>query len=190
MEVHPVKPLLSSFLENLETVPKELIEALLHVSCDEDEKNVIHAITPAFVNQFKELSNFISEQACKCSKQSAANVEQFLKISSAKMLLEDLKIALPSIGSIVGKLGIDGIIKEIKKVIKEILKLFGVSLPDWIDTLVNLIDEIIATIFGVTSAKLRITLSQIEQHYLAELTQLAKLQKATRALSTSEEDED
>ncbi|MET3536762.1 hypothetical protein [Chryseobacterium limigenitum] len=182
--------LLQEFLRKIESLPVEITENLLKYSNDEDEKNIINTFAPTLKNQFKELSLFINEQSMKGTRQGNSDVEQFLKIASPNQMMSNMKIALPSIGSIVGKLGIDGIVKEIKKIIKEILGLFGINLPKWIDGLLTLIDEILNIIFGGGSAKMRIAMSQIEQHYLAELTQLAKLKKATKELSNDEENDE
>lgn len=182
--------ILTLFLKKIENLPIEITDNLLKYSNDEDEKNIINTYAPTLKNQFKELSFFINEQSLKASSQGNADVEQFLKIASPNQMMSNLKIALPSIGSVVGKLGIDGIVKEIKKIIKEILGLFGINLPKWIDGLLTLIDEILNMLFGGGSAKMRIAMSQIEQNYLAELTQLAKLKKATKDLSNDEDNDD
>lgn len=182
--------LLSDFLKKLENLPADITDNLVKVSSDEDEKNIINTFAPVFKTQFKELSFFIGEQSQKASKQASADVEQFLKIASPVQMMSNLRIALPSIGSIVGKLGIDGIIKEVKKIIKELLGLFGITLPKWIDGLLTLIDEILNIIFGGGSTKFRIALSQLEQHHLAEQTQLAKLKRATKDLFGDEDEDD
>lgn len=189
-KIQSPESLLGDFLKKLETLPADITDNLLKVSSDEDEKNIINTFAPVFKTQFKELSVFIGEQSLKASRQASADVEQFLKIASPVQMMGNMRIALPSIGSIVGKLGIDGIIKEIKKIIKELLGLFGITLPKWIDGLLTLIDEILNIIFGGGSTKFRIALSQLEQHHLAEQTQLAKLKKATKDLSGDEEEDE
>ena len=181
--------LLSDFLKKLEGLPVEITDNLLKNSSDKDEKNVIDTFAPVFKTQFRELAIFIGQQSLKASSQASEDVEQFLKIASPVQMMDKMKISMPSIGSIVGKLGIDGIIKEIKKIIKELLGLFGITLPKWIDGILTLIDEILNILFGGGSTKLRIAFSQLEQHHLAEQTQLAKLKKATRDLN-GDEDED
>ncbi|QTD38726.1 hypothetical protein JL193_05515 [Polaribacter batillariae] len=184
------KGLLSEFLTNMEKIPNQITDSLIKFSDDEDEKNVINTYSSALNNQFKELSNYIEEQRQKTTKQAQLDTEQYLKIASPNLMINNMKLSLPSIGSIVGKLGIDGIVKEIKKIVKEILNIFGIKLPKWIDGLLLLIDEIIGILFGGGSPKLRVAFSQIEQAYLGELTQLARLQKATNNLSNDEDDMD
>jgi hypothetical protein len=182
--------LLQEFLRTIEQIPSDIVTELLKVTSDEDEKNIINAFAPTLNNQFKEVSLYLNELSAKATKQKLSEVEKFLKISSSVSLAKNLKIALPSIGSIVGKLGIDGIIKEIKKIIMAIFDILGIKLPKWVITLINLIDEIIADLFGGGSIKLKSALSQAEQNYLAELTQLAKLEKARNYKIEEEEEED
>jgi hypothetical protein len=180
---------LSEFLQKLEGIPVLITESLIKAANDEDEKSAIIAYTPVLVNQFKELSLYIDEQSKKASKQSLSDVEKFLKISSANLLVDSLKAVLPSINSLVGRLSINSIIIEIKKIIREILPLFNIVLPPWIEGLLLIIDEIFQSLFGGASPKNRTIFSQMEQNFFAELTQLAKLKKAQRGLSLKEDDE-
>jgi hypothetical protein len=184
------KSLLNDFFTKIEKIPIDISEALLNSSSDEDEKLIIKSLVPVLTNQFAELTGFMREKTAKAPMEGVAQAEQFMKISSGSMLADNLKLSLPSIGSIVGKLGIDGIIKEIKKILKEIIRLFGINLPNWVDAILTLIDEIFNILFGGGSAKNKIMFSQIEERHLAELTQLAKLQKATKNISIQDEDDE
>jgi len=182
--------LLSEFLQSIEKIPTQIIDALLRVTEDEDERNVINSFAPAFTNQFNELSLFASEKSRVATKQGLFQAEEFLKISSGNMLTENLKIALPSIGSIIGKMGIAGIIQEIKKILKKLLELFSIKLPPWLDALIVLIDEILNHLLGGESIKLRNTLHQMEVNFQTELTQLAKLEKAGFSKFQNDDDDE
>ena len=57
------------------------------------------------------------------------------------------------------------------------------------DGLLNLIDGIVAAILLAGSAKKATTLSIQEQNYLAELTQLTKLQQANQFRSQNDDDD-
>lgn len=183
------QPLLNEFLQRFEKIPTQIVDSLLKVTEDEDEKNVINSFAPTFKNQFQELSRFVSEKTGVATRQGIAEAETFLRVSSGTALADNLGLALPSIGSIVGKLGIAGMVQEIKKIIKKLLELFGIRLPPWIDGIVNLIDEILNHLLGGESTKTRNALSQMEQNYLAELTQLAKLERASQFKFQTEEEE-
>lgn len=191
METKDREPsLLREFLQSIEEVPKQIVEAILKVSENEDEKNVINAFAPALINQFRELSAVATERAGIVSRQKLNETEEFLRISSGNMLADNLKIALPSIGSVIGKMGIAGIVMEIKKIIEKIFVILGIKLSGKVWDIINLIDEIIHDLFGGESIKLRNALSQMKQNYLAELTQLAKLEKASRFKFQEDDDDD
>ncbi len=188
-DVKPTKTLLQEFLESIEQIPGDLVAAALKSSENEDEKAIINAFAPTLVNQFRELSTYITEISYSASKQTLVEVERLLKMTSGVSLVKSLKVALPSIGSIIGKLGIAGIIKEIKKIIYFILQTFFPNLPKWVWELILLIDQIINDILGGGIIKIKNALSEAEINYLAELKGLVQLQIATRDLGDTQDDE-
>lgn len=183
------KSLLQEFSELLEQIPNDFLKAALKNSEDEDHKAIINSFAPTLTNQFKELSLHLNEISSIAPKQKLVEAEKLLKMTSGIPLVQNLKLALPSIGSIIGKLGIAGIIEEIKKIIKFLLKLLHINLPGWVDELLILIDQIIHHIMGGSSIKVMTALSQKEQNYLAELTHFAKLQQATKELDDNQEED-
>ncbi|TVZ22882.1 hypothetical protein JM84_1796 [Dokdonia sp. Hel_I_63] len=181
---------LEQFLSEFETLVSGITEHALKNAEDEDEKAVIQSFAPSLNNQIFELNQFIREGSKKSSKQQEHDVIEVLKISSGVSLAKNAKGMFPSIGSLVGKLGIDRIIKEIKKIIYAILDMIGIKLPKWLDKIINLIDEIIAFILSGGSSKMMTTFSIQEQNYLNELTQLAKLEQAHQFKFQEDEDEE
>lgn len=181
---------LEVFLSEFQELTSKTVEQALKQADDEDEKAVIRAFSPTLINQVSELNNFIRLNAEKSSRQQKSEVEQVLKVTSGVSLAQNAKGLFPSIGSVLGKLGLSRIIKELKKIVRMILETFGIKLPKWIDALLNIIDEIFDAIFGANSAKMATTLSIQEQNYLAELTQLAKLQQANQFKYQDDSDED
>ena len=181
---------LEQFLSEFETLVSGITEHALKNAEDEDEKAVIQSFAPSLNNQIFELNQFIRESAKKSSKQQERDVLEVLKISSGVSLAKNAKGMFPSIGSLVGKLGIDRIIKEIKKIIYAILDMIGIKLPKWLDKIINLIDEIIAFILSGGSSKMMTTFSIQEQNYLNELMQLAKLEQAHQFKFQEDEDEE
>lgn len=182
--------LLTEFLQKFEKIPTEIVDALLKVTEDEDEKNVINSFAPTFKNQFRELSLFVSEKSGMATKQGLVEAETFMRVSSGNTLASNLSFALPSIGSNIGKLGIAGIVQEIKKIIMAILDLIGIKLPKWIHGLINLIDEILNKLLGRESINMRNALSQMERNFLDELTGVAKLEKASLFKHQMDEEEE
>ena len=65
----------------------------------------------------------------------------------------------------------------IKKVIRWVIELIFGSLPEWLDKLLEIIDEILNEIFGAESPRLANALSMKEQNYLSELAKFAVLNR-------------
>lgn len=181
---------LNVFLTNFLDLTKKTTEHALKFADDKDEQSVIKAFTPTLINEINELNNYIKEAFGKSSLQQKAEVEEVIKISSGITLSENAKSIFPSLGSIIGKLGLSRIVKEIKKIIRMILDALGINLPPWLDAILNIIDEIFDAIFGAGSSKIATILSIQEQNYLAELTQLAKLQEANQFKYRDDYDEE
>lgn len=184
------KTQLQEFAELIEQIPHDFLKEALKSSEDEDHKSIINAYAPSLTNQFKEISLHLNELATNAPRQRLMEAEKFLRMSSGVPLVQNLKLSLPSMSSILGKLGIKGIIQEIKKIIKFLLEIFNINLPLWVDKLLLLINQIIDHILGGSSIKTMTALSQKEQNYLSELTHFAKLQKATKDSGSDEDRED
>lgn len=178
--------LLDEFLKELINIPILLTEALLKNSNDEDEKNIIIALTPTLKTQFQELSNSIQDLASKSSKQGVAEMNQILKSSAAMEVIKSFKMALPSIGSLFGKFGIQEIVFAIKKIIRA---LFGDKIPKWLDTILIVIDEIFNSLKAGDSLKIKNMLSMAEQNFLKEITLVEKLNKVRFSNSVDEEED-
>ena len=89
----------------------------------------------------------------------------------------------------VAKIGLVGIIREIKKIITMLLDAFGIKIPKWLAAVFTLIDEL-ANLFSSTgSPGLASTLSRMEQDYLAELTHLSRLQRENELRSEFDSEE-
>ncbi len=182
-------PILAEFVKLLEKIPSDITNALIKQSDDEDEKNIIKSFVPILDSQFKEVSSYILMKSSKSSLQNRAEVETFLRISSGVNVAKNLKLALPSIGSLIGKLGIVEIVQTIKKIICKIIEIFG-NKPGWLEALFLIIDEIINTLFGKDSIKVKNILSQAEQNFLSERRHLKLLEKAGDDNKGSDDDED
>jgi len=172
------KSILSEFLSKLEKAPAEIIDTLLLVSDDEDEKKFIQALAPVFIGQIKEVSSFISEKTNTASSQNLLEVESFLRISGAIQLVDSIKTMLPGCRASIGRFGISDIFHEIKKIINWLLENLIKNPPTWLKPLLVIIDEIINDLLGGKSIKTRAALAEMERNYLSELILLEKLQKA------------
>jgi|GEM_PF-5320101 len=180
---------LDSFLKEFHQLTIRITEESHKRADDEDEKAVIKAFSPTLIDQVNGLNGYIREQVRKGSKQQIAETDRVLSLTSGVSLAKNASGVLPSVGSVLGKLGLSRIVKELKKIFRAIMDVLGVVLPPWFDALLNLIDEILDGILSAGSAKMATTLSIQEQNYLSELTHLSKLQHANR-LRFSDDDDD
>lgn len=180
------KPLLQEFLDHFVQIPADLTAALLKIAIDDDEKNIINAFAPILNNQFQELALHIRESAARSTLQQQQETETFLKVSSAVTVAKNLKLALPGIGSIIGNFGITQIIFTIKKIIR---KLFPKK-PKWLETVLDIIDEIMNNGLAGNSMKMKNMLSQAEQNFLKESRLVVLLEKAQEGKDNSEEEDE
>jgi hypothetical protein len=169
--------LLSEFLRGLVQLPKVMVDGMLNQAESEDEREVIRTLGNTLSNQFSELTVYIRERSGKLSAQQRQESEQVLRLSSAGSLIASGSSLAANLAPQVAKIGLVGIIREIKKIIRMLLEAFGIKIPKWLDILLTLIDELVDLFFSTGSPSLASTLSKMEQDYLAELTQLARLQR-------------
>lgn len=169
--------LLSKFLGDLAQFPKIMVDGMLNQAENEDEKVVIQSLGGTLTSQFSELAGFIRERGGRLSVQQRQESEQVLRLSSAESLIASGSSLAINLAPQVAKIGLVGIVMEIKKIIKMLLEAFGIKIPKWLEVLLLLIDEIVKLLFSTGSPSLASTLSRMEQDYLAELTQLARLQR-------------
>ncbi|MDB5229663.1 MAG: hypothetical protein JWN76_468 [Chitinophagaceae bacterium] len=180
------KTQLEEFLQYFEQIPADLTTALLKAAADEDEKNIINSFAPVLSNQFRELSLQIRDASAKATLQHQQDVEIFLRVSSGVVVAKSLKLALPSIGSLVGNFGITQIIFTIKKIIRRLFP----RRPAWLETVLDIIDEIINSGVAGSSIKMKNMLSQAEQNFLKESRLVVLLEKAHEDKQGSDDDED
>jgi len=178
---------LHEFLEKMETVPTEITKALLKFSKDANEKAIISAFAATLETQFKEMSKFIRYNAQQAPSTAIQDIEQLLNMSGIIQLIDNMNALLGMLDTIAGRLGVDGAVKEMKKVLKAIVGILfqGNPLP-YFDELLTLMDEILNNMLSGESPKLKTLLSHCEVQYLNETTQLAKLRYA----STRQTDDD
>lgn len=88
------------------------------------------------------------------------------------------------------KIAISDIIALIKKIIRALFEILNIRKPRWLEPLLELIDEIVNFLVSIGVLKLAHTLSRRHQDYMAELTQMKRLQRATTSGNHDEEEED
>jgi len=113
-----------------------------------------------------------------------------LRLSAANTLAESGLHIAQNLSSQKAKIGISDIIKLIKKIILKLFDVFKIPTPRWLVPLLDLIDEIVDFLVSIGVLKMAHALSVRHQDYMAELTHMKRLQKATMLGNQAEEDED
>lgn len=181
--------LINQFAENLIAIPGLIIEGALNAMEDEGGKVVIEAYSKSFKNQFLNIANLIKEQQSKVSKETLRGAEELLMVTSGVDLTKEVKAVTANLNSNIAKIGLVGIIQMIKKIIKWLIQHIFKKLPRWINSLIDLIDEILNEFFGIGNPTLANILSQKEQNYSSELAKLAVLDREERYLFENSDDD-
>jgi hypothetical protein len=177
---------LTKFVDLASQVPK----GMLAQSTDADEKELIAAYAKPLNEQVVQLSDYIRQKASTASPQGVEEIGTVLRMMAANTLTESgLRIA-QNLSSPKAKIGISDIIKLIKKIIRRLIEIFHIHMPDWFDPLLDLIDEIIDFLVSIGLIKLASTLSKRHQDYMSELTHMKRLQRASSWRAGEEEDEE
>jgi hypothetical protein len=182
--------LFASFLAEVGRLPGALLEGALRHANSDDERLVVRQLGGTFATQITELSSYISDLRSQAGATQVADANQLLRLSAATPLAASGAALADNLASPVARIGLAGIIEEVKKIIKVLAEIFHIKLPDWFNPLINLIDEIVKKILSAGSPSLARTLSAMEQDYLGELAQLARLQRESRAGSEASEEGD
>jgi len=180
---------LEQFLGGVEKLPALVVEGMIRQTENEDEQAVIKNLGVVLQNQLRELCAYLRERSRALTPQQQQEVTQVLRLSAAVSLATS-GAALARNMSTVARLGLSQIVHEIKKVIYAIFDILGWHMPKWLHKIILLIDEILHDIFGVGDTHLATSLSRMEQDYLAELTQLAKLERESRARLQGDSEDD
>lgn len=182
--------LLNSFLSTFEKLPDHIIKGMLKQAGNEDEIFYIQSLKQTITAQFFELSNNIKELSGKSTSKQLSDAEHFIKMSSGMNLLDSAKSLSSRLASPLNKLGLSSIIHFIKKIFLKLAEIFNWTLPKWVIPLLELIDEIIDFLLSMGIFKLSNAMSRNHQNYLAEMTQMAKLQEAFSSRISQDEEED
>jgi hypothetical protein len=173
------------FLTALEAVPKQITDAMIRQTTDEDHKSAVGAYGDALRRQVHGLSSYMREGWPRLSPQAQAEVSRVVTMSGSSALFSGINSLSKSMNSPTAKISISGIIQELKKLIKLLISLFG-SIPQWLDTLLALIDEILNSLLSVGLPGLASTLSRMHQDFLHEQILLARLNREQAAQDRTE----
>jgi hypothetical protein len=168
---------LSQFLKSLKDFSVSVEKGMVAQSDDEDATNVITAYSDVFKTQITELCAYVQERASKASRQASSEVATIMKLTAGNLLVQRGLSVSQNLASQTAKISVSGIFELIKKILEAILEAFGISLPKWLKKLLELLDEILNFFLSTGQPRLASILSRQHQDYLAELTQLARLER-------------
>jgi hypothetical protein len=181
---------LDAFLKKFADLTSQLSKGMLDQSTDVDEKELIAAYAKPLSEQVIQLTDYIRQAARVSSKQTIEEIGTILRLTAADTLTESgLRIA-QNLSSQKAKIGISDIIKLIKKIILELFEIFKIRKPRWLVPLLDLIDEIVDFLVSIGVLKMAHALSIRHKDYMAEFTQMKRMQRATMLGDQAEEEED
>jgi len=151
--------LLSKFLGEFEQLPKLMLEGMLQQAETEDEKEVLRALGGTLATQFSEVTGYIRERSGRLSAQQQQETEQVLRLTAAGSLVASGSRLAINLAPQVAKIGLVGIVMEIKKIIRMLLEAFGIKLPKWLEFLFLVIDQLMNLFTSTGSPSLATTLS-------------------------------
>jgi hypothetical protein len=165
-------------------------KGILAQSTDADEKELIAAYAKPLDEQVVQLSNYIRQATRGASRQIIEEIGTVLRLSAADALTESGMRVAQNLSSQKAKIAITDIIELIKKIIRALFDIFNIPKPKWLEPLLDLIDEIIKFLVSIGVLRLAHALSKRHQDYMAELTQMKRLQRASMSTNQNEDDED
>lgn len=171
---------LKRFLDAFTALPASIEQGMLDQADNEDEKAFTLAFSTPLKEQVAQLSEFVEVSSRGISRKATADVADVLRISAANTLVRQAHGIAENLSAESARIGICALFEMIKKVIRALLEIFGISLPKWLDKLLELIDEIICWLASGGNLKSHGDLSRVHQDYLADLTQLARLERESQ----------
>lgn len=181
---------LDRFLTKFVDLTSQVSSGILAQSADADEKELIAAYAKPLNEQVVQLSDYIRQVARSSSRQVIEEVGTVLRLTAADALTESGMRVAQNLSSQKARIAITDIIDLIKKIIRALFDIFHIPKPEWLEPLLELIDEIIKFLVSIGVLRLAHTLSKRHQDYMAELTQMKRLQRVSLAGNQNGEDED
>jgi hypothetical protein len=164
-------------LSSLDAAPKQITDAMIRQTTDEDQKNVINACGDALREQVQGLTSHLRDGWSRLGPQGQAEVSRVIGMSGSTALFAGLDALAKNLNSTTAKIATSGFIKELKKLIILLFWLIFHTIPKWLIILLVLIDEILDRQLSVGNPALGNTLSRQHQDYLHEQILMARLNR-------------
>jgi hypothetical protein len=187
---------LSSFLASVDKFTQGIAAQVMAVAGEGEDHLIIQSTGESFVVQTKRLTDYIREAAPVIAPGQRQELNMFLRVQDGDALvnraLDVSKRVLSQDGGPVttGFLSwIDEVMFTLKKIISEIWELiFHTKPPDWLITILQIIDELLNLLktllggkFGLRTSQLADEFSRREVNFLHEMAALAALRAARRS---------
>ncbi len=178
---------LKIFLDSFEQLAIQITNGMLELITDEDEKLVAEAFSAPLTEQVRELCSYVRDKSAGLSAQGRLEVANVVRLSAGPSLVASGSALASNLASTSARVATSGLFSLIKKIIRALLDIFNIQLPDWLWRLLDLIDELLNQFLSIGSPQLAHALSLKHQDYLAEMVQVERLQRETSWLFRAEE---
>ena len=167
------------FLTAFDSVPKQIVDAMIRQAPDEEHKTQINTFGDALRVQVQGLTSFMRESASRLSPQVQEEVSRFVTISGGNTLISGIGGLTKTLGSTLSKIGIAAIFEELKKIINAIFNIFEIHMPKWLLPLEALINEILHDLISMGLPGLSSVLSRMHQDFLSEQILIERFNRET-----------
>src|SRR4051794_3449214 len=184
---------LESFLASVDNFVGQISALSLGAAPKGESQIMIQSTGESLVGQTGRLTAYIRETADRLSGAQRTELDRFLQVQDGEALagrgVEVTRQVLA--GGVLGKLlhWIGQHLQQLKKILKEILhfifKLLGIPYPDWLDRLLEILDEIfslllslLAEVFGMDFGVVSRQLSNREVDFLHEMAAFEVMRSA------------
>jgi hypothetical protein len=165
------------FLTSFDAIPKQIADAMLRQTTEEDHKSVITACGDAMREQVQGLTSQLREGWSRLSPQGQAEVNRVIAMSGSTAIFAGIDALAKNISTSTARIAISGFLMELKKLIILLFWLIFHTIPKWLIILLVLIDEIFDRKLSVGNPALASTLSRLHQDYMHEQILMARLNR-------------
>lgn len=196
------KPSLESFLSSFEWFAAEVSKLAVDSAPEGSEQDLLVSTGGSLLGQTQRLTQFTIAKHALLSKNQQAEVAELLGVMNGEEFARETIATAQQImaraprGALLNKflhwLGQN--FKELKKIILELLHfifdLLGISWPNWLDRLIQILDQfldllltLLGDLFGLDFGQIAASLSQQEVNFTRELTAFEVLRNASRGFT-------
>ncbi|MFA6265395.1 MAG: hypothetical protein WC670_06720 [Pseudolabrys sp.] len=194
--------LLKSFLASADLFVETISAQGLAVAGHGEERLIIQSTGESVVAQMRKLTDFVREAAATISSDRRRELDQFLRVQDGDAIVaRGLRVSGQVLSGRAGPVTrgffswLNEHIQTIKKIIMAILTLIFGHLPEWVNTVMVIIDEIFNLLKSLLGGKLGLRMSDVaddasreEVNFLREMKALAELQAAGASRRTTDDE--